>query len=135
GAGQLAERADRDPGALHVEDEVGEAVMPARGGVGAGEEDRPLRVLCPARPDLLAGHAEAVAVGLGERADRGEVAAGIRLAEELAPDLVAGQDRREETARLRLGALRGQRRPRIVVADPVVQPRPAAAGEVPGLGL
>ena len=61
---------------------------------------------------------------------RGEVAAGVRLAEELAPDLVAGEDRRQEPALLRLGAVRDQRRADVVDADAVHQLRRARARQL-----
>ena len=49
---------------------------------------------------------EAVAVPFGPGAQRGEVAAGVGLAEELAPDVLAGADPRQELLLLRLGAER-----------------------------
>src|SRR5207237_3822287 len=60
----------------------------------------------------------------------GEVAARVRLAEELTPDLVAGEDRREETPLLRLRAVRDERRARVVDADAVQQLRRARAGQL-----
>src|SRR5262249_45804289 len=113
-----------------VEDEVGEAVVTARRGLRPREEDRPLRVLRVAGPHLLAAHAEAVAVGLGQRAHGGEVAARVRLAEELTPDLVAGEDGRKEASLLRLGAVRDERRARVVDPDAVQQLRRARAGQL-----
>src|SRR5207237_1041938 len=92
-AGQLAERTDRDPRAGHVEDEVGEPAVLRQRRVGTREEDAPARELRVARPHLLPADDEAVAVGLGAGAERGQVAAGVRLAEELAPELLGGQRR------------------------------------------
>src|SRR5262249_24409699 len=65
-----------------------------------------------------------------EGAEGGEIAPGIRLAEERAPDLVAGEHRRQETSLLRLGPVRDQRRPGIVDPDPVQELRRASAGEL-----
>ena len=118
------------PGLLHVEDEVGEAAVLRQRRVGAREQDRPARELGVARPHLLAADAEPVAVALGARAHRGEIAAGVRLAEELAPDLVAGEDRREQAALLRLGAVRDERRAGVVDADAVQQLRRARARQL-----
>src|SRR5437016_6938641 len=73
----------------------------------------------PICPHLLAAHHEAVAVGLGARPERGQVAPGAGLAEELAPELVGGEDGREEAALLRLAAVRDERRAGVVDAHAV----------------
>src|SRR5262249_17237121 len=91
-SGDLPERPDRDTGTLHVEDEVGQAAVLRQRRIRAREENAPAGELRVARPHLLPGDAESVAVALRAGAHRGEVAAGVRLAEELAPDLVAGED-------------------------------------------
>ena len=49
-------------------------------------------------PHLLAVHDVLVAVALGPRRQRGEVAAGARLAEQLAPHLLGREDRAEVRA-------------------------------------
>src|SRR5437870_2375598 len=127
-AGQLAERADRDARALHVEDEVGEPAVLGRRRIGAREQDRPAGELRVARPHLLAGHDEAVAVGLGARPQRGQVAPGAGLAEELAPELVGGEDGREEATLLRLAAVRDEGRAGVVDGHAVQQLRGPGAG-------
>ena len=61
-AGDLAQRPDLDRVLLHVHQEVGQALVLRRLGVGARDEHAPLRVLRAAGPDLLAGDDPAVAV-------------------------------------------------------------------------
>ena len=63
------------------------------------------------RPDLLAVDDEDVAAPLGARARGGEVGAGVRLGEALAPDLLGGEDLLEVARLLLLGAVRDDRRP------------------------
>src|SRR5262249_53690934 len=69
-----------------------------------------------ARPDLLPREAVAVALPLGAGPDGGQVGAGARLAEELAPDLLGGEDLRDEAPLLLLGAVPHERRPDVVDA-------------------
>src|SRR5262249_26892316 len=118
-AGELAEGADADPGALHVQDEVGEAAVLREGGVGAGEEGAAARDLRVARPDLLPGDDEVVAVELGARPHGREIAARVGLAEELTPDLLARENGGQETALEPLVAVGDERRSRVVDPDPV----------------
>src|SRR5437016_5754504 len=54
-------------------------------------------------PDLLAAHHPLVAVAHGERRQPGDVGAGARLAEELAPDLFVRRDAAEVLVLLLLG--------------------------------
>src|SRR5206468_5983920 len=110
-AGHLDERADGDAGRLHVDEEEAEPAMPRRLEVGARDEDAPVGEAGVAGPDLLSRHEEDVAAELGAGAAGGEVRAGVRLGEALAPDLLAGQDPRQEAALLRLRAVMDERRP------------------------
>ena len=73
-------------------------------GVGAGDEDAEPGVLGAAGPDLLAVDDELVAVADGPGAEVGEVAAAARLGEQLAPELLAAEDRPEVAVLLLLGA-------------------------------
>ena len=59
--------------------------------VGAAEQDAEIGVLSPGGPRFLALDHPVVAVALGAAGEAGEVAAGARLAEELAPQVVAAQ--------------------------------------------
>ena len=92
-ARQLPERANLDPGAAHVDDEVGEAVMPARFGVAAREKQAVVGNVRDRRPDLLTVDDEAIAFESRSRPDGGEIRAGVRLREALAPELVGREDR------------------------------------------
>src|SRR5262249_23417569 len=70
-----------------------------------------------ARPHLLPREAVAVALALGAGPDGSQVGAGARLAEELAPYLLGGEDLRDEAPLLLLGAVPHERRPDVVDAD------------------
>ncbi len=104
-------------------EEVADAPMLGGLGVGAGEEDAVVGAVCVAGPDLLAVHHPLVAVELGAGSERGEVRAGVGLAEELAPDLLAPQQRPKEALPLPVapGGEDGGRRP--PDPDGVVRPR------------
>ena len=93
-AGELAERADLDPGRGHVEGEVTQAAVFRHVGVGSGDQDGPAGLVRQRGPYLLPGN-DPVAARLADRAgrERGEVAAGAGLAEQLAPDLLADPQR------------------------------------------
>ena len=67
---------------------------------------------------------------LRARLDAGEVRAGGRLGEELAPDLLAGQHRPEVALLLVLGAVGDQRRAEHADADHVEEPRHAGAADL-----
>src|SRR5581483_7962982 len=66
-ARHLAERADVDAGLLHVDEGRRDAGVLLCVGIGAGEEEAPVRDLGDARPDLLAAHDPVVAVEDGAR--------------------------------------------------------------------
>ena len=119
GAVGLAQRADLDPGELHVAHEEREAAVLGDVGIGARHEDRPARAAGAAGPHLLAVHHPLVAVAHRHRREAGEVGTGTRLAEELAPGLLTGEDRRQETRLLLVGADRVDRGRRLVHADEV----------------
>src|SRR5581483_4225339 len=102
--------------------EVGDATVLRRIGVRAGEHMDPVGVLGVARPDLLAVDDEVVAVGHGAGLQAGEVGAGARLGEALAPEHVGACDRRQEALLLLLVAVHHD-----AGADHV-DPLPAAAG-------
>ena len=82
--------------AVHVDEEVGDApvLRLRRGRCGPAGCPRSLCVRA-GRPHLLTVHHPLVAVAHGPGGEPGEVAAGARLAEELAPHLVAAQHRRQ----------------------------------------
>ena len=78
------------------------------------------------RPDLLAVHDPLVAVALGAGGEPGDVGAGARLAEQLAPDLLGREDRPEEAVALLLGAAHDDRGPAHADAHGVAHPRVAS---------
>ena len=87
--GHLAQRSDLDAGSAHVHHEAGQASVLGLVGIGAADDLADLGVLGAGGPHLLAVEHPLVAVALGPCLDAGEVAAGPRLAEELAGDDVA----------------------------------------------
>ena len=109
-AGQLAQRLDLDPFALHVQQEVGDAVVLGGVGIGAGQQRTPLGELRGGGPDLLAGDPPpAVDLG-GLRGQAGQIRTRTRLGEQLAPDHLAAERRRQESLLLCLGAVGDDRR-------------------------
>ena len=86
-------------------------------GVGSRDEDAEVGDVRVRRPDLLPVEHEAVAVAARGGADAGEVRAGVRLREPLAPDLVGRQQRLEVARLLLLGPAADDRRPRHPEAD------------------
>ena len=95
------------PGQVHRADEVRDALVLRRVGVGAGDEDAEPGEVGERRPDLLAVDDVLVAVAHGPRAEVGQVAARAGLAEQLAPELLAGEQREEVAVLLRLRCRRG----------------------------
>ncbi len=75
----------------------------------AHQQETPVCVVRERGPDLLAVHHELVAVGHRTGAERGEVGARRRLAEELRPEDVAARGGLQETGLLRLAAVRHER--------------------------
>ena len=116
-AGHLPERAHLDARRVHVDEEVGDPAVLRLVRVGAGQEDAEVAVLRAGRPHLLTVHHPLVTVAHGPGGEPGEVAAGARLAEELAPHLVAAQHRREVALALLVRAVGDDGRPRHGDAD------------------
>ena len=81
------------------------------------------------RPDLLAVDDVVIAVADGARLQRSEVGAGAGFAEELAPDVFAGDDLREVGGFLLVGAVDHDRGAGPAVAD-AAGPWGAAPGEL-----
>ena len=92
-AGHLAQRPDLDAGGVHVDHEVGEALVLLGLGIGAGEDHAEAGGVGQGRPDLLAVEDPLVAVALGPGRQAGHVGSGAGLGEQLAPDLLAGEQR------------------------------------------
>ena len=100
------------PGALHVDQEVADALVLRRVRVGAGQADAPVGALGDRGPHLLAGELPAAVDPLGAGAQRGQVGAGAGLGEQLAPDQLAEQRRPHEPLALLVGAVLEDRRQR-----------------------
>ena len=79
--------------------------------VGAREQQAPVGDLAAARPDLLAVDDEVVALVHGGGLERGQVAAGVGLGVELAPQLLGREDLLEIALLLRVGAVDDDGRP------------------------
>ena len=95
--GQAVHRLDRphdDAGAVHVDEQGGDAPVGRVGRPGAGQEHATVGVLGQAGPDLLAGDPPDVAGARGPAGQGGQVAAGARLRKALAPGLLAAQQPR-----------------------------------------
>lgn len=85
------DRAHGDAGRLHVDPEIGKALVLGDGRVGAHDDDAIVAILRPARPDFLAVNLPSVAIGFGARAQAGKIGAARWFGEELAPDFFALQ--------------------------------------------
>ncbi len=127
-AGDLPQRAHLDTRLVEVDHEVGDAAVLGRVGIGPHEGDAPAGEAGVGGPDLLAPHQPAALGRFGDGAQRGEVGAGVGLAEELAPDLAGVEDRRQPAGLLLRRAARQQRRPGEVDADPVDRLRSTRTG-------
>ena len=95
-AGYLAEWSHLDPGCVHVECEVGEATMLRDRGIGPRHQHPAIGDVGERVPDLLPGDHPFVAVTDGHRGESGEIGARTRLAEQLAPGVLAGEGSPEE---------------------------------------
>ena len=140
-AGDVGQRTDLDPGLVQVDEEVGDAPALGHTGVGARQQHPEVGQVGPGGPHLLTGHHPLVpTVGddpLGPGGQRGQVAAGTGLAEQLAPHLLVAHDGREEAQALLLGPVGEQGRGREVEPERVEPPeveRGQARLDGPGLG-
>ncbi len=117
-AEHVTQRADGHALAVHREQEVGDALV-TRAPARAREQHAVGGHLGAARPDLLTRDAPALAVALGAGLERGEIRARVRLGEQLAPDLLAGEDAGEEALLVLLAAEVDDRRPGEPLAEQV----------------
>ena len=108
-AGHLLDRPDLDPGLMHVDQEKADASMSFRRRVGAGQQEGLVGVVRPARPGLLAAEHPLAVAALGARAQTGQVASRVGLAESLAEDELAAQDLLHVSILLPLGAVGDER--------------------------
>ena len=91
-AGDLEQRPHLDPGRLHVDQERGHPLVLGDIGVGARHDEAEGRDVRQRRPDLLPVEHPLLTVTLGPGREPGHVGPGPGLAEELAPDLLAGEE-------------------------------------------
>ena len=91
----LLDGPDLDSGLVHVDHEIGDALVLHRVPIGAGDKDRHVGMIGARVPHLLTVDDPAVAVSHGGGLQPGEVGAGARLAEELAPRVFTGERRPE----------------------------------------
>jgi hypothetical protein len=87
-AGYLLERAHDDAGALHVDQQAAQSLVPRNVGVGAHEKLAEVRAMGERGPDLLTVDDKVVALEHGASLQRGEVRAGGRLRHPFGPDLL-----------------------------------------------
>src|SRR4029079_10472436 len=84
---RVANRSHLDTRAGHIEQEVRNTLALRRFGIGAGQQQAPVRVLAAACPQLLAVDDIAVAVLARRGPQAREVGARLRFGEPLNPDL------------------------------------------------
>jgi hypothetical protein len=128
-AGHLPQRPDLHARLAHVEGEVGDALVLRHVRIGAGQQHAHVGDLPAGSPHLLPGHDPFVAVALGPGLQAGQVRAGARLAEELAPRLGAGDDGPDVAFPLLVGAVGGDGR------AGQQQPQPAGAPRAPNSAM
>ena len=109
-----------DAGRAHVDDETGQAMVLAGVRVGPGDAEPELRHVRQRGPDLVAVEPPAIAVAHRAGAQRRQVGTGLGLAEQLAPDLLAGEQRPQHRL-LRVGAEADQGRGDSADTDEVAQ--------------
>ena len=103
-AGHLAQRAHGHARRVHVDDEHRDAVALRAFAVSARQARGEVAVVRARRPHLLAVEHPRVAVADGARLHAREVGTGARFAEQLAPHVVAAQQRRDQRVLLLVGS-------------------------------
>src|SRR4029077_17405661 len=107
-AGDLPERSDGDARRVQLAEHEGDAAVAVLR-IGATEDEDPGGPGTEGGPDLLPVQHEVIAVEEGAGLERGQIAAGARLAEPLAPDLVTREHGRNEAPALRLAPVVDER--------------------------
>ena len=117
-AGRLHERVHAHAVGVHVDDERGDALLALRRiGIGAGQAQAPVGELRVGGPDLAARDAIPTLVAYGTGGQRRQIAAGIGLAEQLAPQLAGREDPGQEALLLLGRPVRQEGGPHQVDAD------------------
>ena len=101
----LLEWAHLDSFLVHVEHEVGQAMVLRHVPVRACEQEAVVGVVGAGGPHLLAVDEKVVAVAIGTGCGAGEVGAAARFAEELAPSVFAGEDAAQESCLVGVAAV------------------------------
>src|ERR1700738_3723177 len=113
----LLDRPHLDAGALHVEEEHGQALVLWHIGIGTGDQEAVVGIMRARGPDLLAVDDPVVALLLRAGAQARDVGAAGRLRKQLAPDLLAGGKLRQIMAFVLLAAERHHGRTAHALAD------------------
>ena len=103
--GDLAQRAHLDALGVHVEREVGHALVLGKIGVAAGDEHAPVGEVGERVPHLLAVDDPLVTVSHRFGRETGEVGTGAGFGEQLTPLLLAREHRSQEAALLLVAAV------------------------------
>ncbi len=104
-AGEVTQRPDLHAGRVRVDDQVGDALLPAFPGSGPDQGEEDVGVAGVRRPDLLAVDDVLVAVAAGGGAQAGQVRACFRFRVALGPHRVAAEHRGQPAALLLRGAV------------------------------
>ncbi len=95
-AGHLAQRPGLDTGSVHVDDEVGQALVLGHVRIAARQQQAPAGAMRQAGPHLLPVDDPVVAVGHRRGGQPGEVGAGAGFGEQLTPDVLGGGQRAQQ---------------------------------------
>ena len=120
------QRSAGHPRAVRVDQQRGQAAVPALRRAGPHQGEDPVGQVPVAGPHLLPVHDDDVALDRSTGPERGEVAPRVGLGEALPPEVVTGQERREERFRQRRRELEQRRRHDL---DRLVGVRHLQAGE------
>ena len=107
-AGELLDRPDIHALLVQGHEQERESLVPLGAGLGAGDHEHPLREMGVGRPHLLAVDHPLAVLDTSLGLHVGEVGAGVRLGVALRPELLDGDDLRQEAGLLLLGAERDQ---------------------------
>ena len=109
--GGLHQRPYVDARAVHVDEQEGDAVMLGHIGIRTHQQHAAIAELRGRVPHLLAIDHELVAIAIGPARKAGQIATGTRLAEELTPCIITGEQPREVFAPLLVAAVAHEGRP------------------------
>ncbi len=139
-ARHVDDRPHPEAGTVHVDQELRQALMLGQVRVGAGNQHADLRLVCQRRPDLVALDDVVIAVAPGDGAQGAEVGAARRLAEQHAPQFLAGERRRQQCVSkdwaqlLMATGLRGGTTPARLISSSMMSCSSGSAERPQGLG-